>query len=128
MREKCPNTEFFSGLYFLVFGLDRGKYRPEKIPYSETFHRYMYFVKHVITNEVAAYRLEACDFVRKCFPKISRRKPSNNLKRVTMDNSFVETSVLESVFNEIAVINSKLASLMKKKNYQRQLPLIYKNF
>ena len=30
LREKAPNTEFFSGLYFPVFGLSTGKYRPEK--------------------------------------------------------------------------------------------------
>ena len=30
LREKCPNTEFFSGPYFFVFG-------PEKTPYLDTF-------------------------------------------------------------------------------------------
>ena len=29
LREKCPNTEFFSGSYFPAFG-------PEKTPYLET--------------------------------------------------------------------------------------------
>ena len=29
--EKCPNTDFFSGPYFLIFG-------PEKTPYFNTFH------------------------------------------------------------------------------------------
>ena len=125
MREKCPNTDFFSGLYFLVFALNRGKYGPEKTPYSETFHRSIYFVKHVTTNDVAAYRFEVCDFVRKYFPKISRRKFSDNLKRVTMNNPFAETSVLESVFNEIAVINSRLASLIKKKLYKDKYLLRY---
>ena len=38
LREKAPNTEFFSGLYFPVFGLSTGKYRPEKTPYLDTFH------------------------------------------------------------------------------------------
>ena len=28
-----------SGLCFLVFGLNTGKYRPEKTPYSDTFQR-----------------------------------------------------------------------------------------
>ena len=29
---------FFSGPYFPVFGLNSGKYRPEKTPYLNTFH------------------------------------------------------------------------------------------
>ena len=29
----------FYGLSFLVFGLNTGKYRPEKTPYSDTFQR-----------------------------------------------------------------------------------------
>ena len=28
----------FSGSYFLVFGLNTGKYEPEKTPYLDTFH------------------------------------------------------------------------------------------
>ena len=39
----------------------------------------IYFVKHVISNKLATYRLEACDYVRKCFVKISRRKFPDNL-------------------------------------------------
>ena len=81
------------------------------------------FVKHVISNKVATYRLEACDFVRKCFAKTSRRKFHDNLKRVTAKNPYGKTSVFESVFNEIAGINSRLASLVKKSLDQRHLPL-----
>ena len=113
----------FSGLYFLVFGLNMGKYESEKTPYSETFHRSIYFVKYVISNKVATYKLEACGFVRKCFAKISRKNFADNFKRVTMNNAFVETSVLESVFNQMAGINSRLASLMKKSLHQRHLSL-----
>ena len=68
----------------------------------------------VISNKVATYRLEASDFVRKCFAKISHRKFSDNLKKVTVKNPYERTSVLESLFNEIAGINSRLASLVKK--------------
>ena len=68
----------------------------------------------VISNKVATYRLEACDFVRKCFAKISRIKFSDTLKRVTVKNPYGKTSVLEFFFNEIAGINSRLASLVKK--------------
>ena len=46
LREKCPNTECFSGPYFPAFGLNTeryvspntGKYGPGKTPYLETFH------------------------------------------------------------------------------------------
>ena len=100
----------FSGLYFLVFGLNMGKYESEKTPYSETFHRSIYFVKYVISNKVATYKLEACGFVRKCFAKISRKNFADNFKRVTMNN-------------QMAGINSRLASLMKKSLHQRHLSL-----
>ena len=71
-------------------------------------------MKHVVSNKVGTYRLEACNFVRKCFAKISGGKFSDNLKRVTMENPYAKISVLESVFNEITEINSRLVSLMKK--------------
>ena len=41
LREKCPNAEFFLTrifLHFPVFGLNTGKYGPEKTPYLDTFH------------------------------------------------------------------------------------------
>ena len=38
MREKCPNTEFFSGPCFLVFSPNTGKYGPGKTPHLDTFH------------------------------------------------------------------------------------------
>ena len=38
LREKCPNTEFFSGPYIPSFGLNAGKYGPEKTPDLDTFH------------------------------------------------------------------------------------------
>ena len=81
------------------------------------------FVKHVISYKVATYRLEACDFVRKSFAKISCRKFSNNLKGVIVKNPYGKTSVLESLFNEITGINFKLASLTKKSLHQRHLPV-----
>ena len=40
-----------------------------------------------------------------------------------MKNPYAQTSVLNSVFNEIAGINSKLASFMKKSLHKRHLPL-----
>ena len=40
-----------------------------------------------------------------------------------MKNPYAKTSLFESVFNEIAGINSRLASLMKKSLHQKHLPL-----
>ena len=37
LHEMCPNTEFLSGPYFPVFGLNTGKYGPEKTPNLDTF-------------------------------------------------------------------------------------------
>ena len=38
LREKCPNTEFFSSPYFPVFRLNTGKYEPENTSYLDNFH------------------------------------------------------------------------------------------
>ena len=35
----------FSGPYFTVFGLNTGKYGPEKTPYFNTFHAVSFLVK-----------------------------------------------------------------------------------
>ena len=34
----------FSGPYFSVFGLNTGKYGPEKAPYLDTFHAVILFI------------------------------------------------------------------------------------
>ena len=54
------------------------------------------FVKHVIFNKVVTYRFETCDFVRKCFAKICRRKFLDNLKRATAQDPGTKSSVTES--------------------------------
>ena len=54
------------------------------------------FVKHVIFNKVVTYRLEAYDFVRKYFAKISLRKFLDNLKRATAQNPCRKNSVMQS--------------------------------
>ena len=54
---------------------------------------------------------------------ISRRKFFDNLKKVTVKNPYEKTSVSESLFNEIARINSRIASLVKKSLHQRHLPV-----
>ena len=38
LHEKCPYTEFFLARIFSAFGLNMGKYRPEKTPYLDTSH------------------------------------------------------------------------------------------
>ena len=38
LREKCTNTEFFSGPYFPVFSPNAKKYGSEKTPYFDTFY------------------------------------------------------------------------------------------
>ena len=38
LHQKCPNSEFFSGLYFPSFGMNTEKYGPEKTPYLDAFH------------------------------------------------------------------------------------------
>ena len=35
---KVSKNEVFSGLFSSVFGLNTGKYEPEKTPYLDTFH------------------------------------------------------------------------------------------
>ena len=56
------------------------------------------------------YRLEACDFVGKCFAKISRRKFLDNLKVLPCRShvNFCDGNL----FNEIAGISSALATLV----------------
>ena len=63
MREKCLNTDFFSGPYFSVFGqnteiyrlnfvfsTNTGKYRPQKAPYLHTFQAmYVWYIWRYIT-------------------------------------------------------------------------------
>ena len=39
---KVSKYGVFSGPYFSVFGLNTGKYGPEKIPYWDTFHAVTY--------------------------------------------------------------------------------------
>ena len=74
-------------------------------------------------KSVATYRLETCDFVRKCFAKISRGKFSDDLKRVIVKTHMGKSLPWSPLFNEIAGINFRLASLVKKSLQQRHLPV-----
>ena len=44
--------------------------------------RSIYLCQTRLFQEVVTYRLETCDFVSKCFAKISRREFPDDLKRV----------------------------------------------
>ena len=46
MCEKCPYKEFFSGPYFSVFSLNKGKYGPKKTPYLDTLHVVWISISH----------------------------------------------------------------------------------
>ena len=48
------------------------------------------------------------------FAKMARRKFSDDLKRGTVQNPYGKILELESLFNEIAGINSRPANLVKK--------------
>ena len=43
LREKCPNTEFFSVLYFPIFSPYTGKYGPEKLRIRILFTQCRYY-------------------------------------------------------------------------------------
>ena len=43
LRERCPNTEFFSGLYFPVYWWNTGKYRPQKLRIWTLFTQWWLF-------------------------------------------------------------------------------------
>ena len=53
---KCPNTEFFSGPYFPVFGPNAGKYGLEETPYLDTFHA---VYKNVSRDDLSKKRPDA---------------------------------------------------------------------
>ena len=71
---------------------------------------------------MVTYRLEVCDFVRKCFAKISLRKFLDNLKRATAQDPCRKRSLMD-LFNEIAEINSRPATSVKKILHQGCLPV-----
>ena len=89
--------------------------------YSLKLAQYI-FVRHVIFNKVVTCRLEACDFAKKCFEKISRRKFPNNLKGATAHSPCRKTW---SPFNETAGTNSRPAALVKKKPPLRRFTCEY---
>ena len=78
---------------------------------------------HLIFNKVVTYRLEAFDFVRKCFAKISHRKFPDNFKRATMQNTCRGNLCSGVLVTEIAGIISRLAALVKKRLHQGGLPV-----
>ena len=65
------------------------------------------FVKHLNFSKLV-YRLKTWNFVGKGIAKKSHRKLSKILERATLQNQWGETFDLESAFNEIARINSRI--------------------
>ena len=57
---------------------------------------YIFISNTLLSIKLWTYRLLACDFVRKCFAKISRRKFPDNLKSAILQNTSTKTSVMES--------------------------------
>ena len=61
LRERCLNTEFFSGLYFPVFSQKTGKYGPEKLRIWTLF---ILQVLQIILNQLMKNNvkiIEECD-------------------------------------------------------------------
>ena len=53
LRKKCPETDFFSGLCFLLFVLNTGKYGPEKTLYLDTFYTVVVDKSNLQNTEVS---------------------------------------------------------------------------
>ena len=68
-------------------------------------------------------RLEACDFVRKCFVKISRRKFLDNLKRATAQDPCRKSSVMESVLMKLLGMFFRPGTSLKISLQQGGLPV-----
>ena len=79
------------------------------------------FVKHVIFNKVVTYRLEACDFVRKCFAKISRREFLDNSKKATAQDPCRKSSVMEPFLMKLLGMTFRPATSVKKSLHQGSL-------
>ena len=70
-------------------------YQQPKCPYSY-FSLALEFNLRVLCSLWVSLRSEACDFVRKCFAKITRRKFLDNLKQTTAQDPCRRTSGMES--------------------------------
>ena len=53
-------------------------------------------MSNILFNKVVTYRLQACNFVKKCLAKISLRKFPGILVRAILQNTRRKTSVVES--------------------------------
>ena len=80
------------------------------------------FVKHVIFNKIVTYRLEVCDFVRKCFTKKSRKKSLDDL-RATAQGPYRKISVMEFLLMKLLGWTLDLQIQWKKSLHQGCLPV-----
>ena len=78
--------------------------------------RSIHFCQNVIFSQVASYRLDACNFLRKGLAKISRRKFSKILKRAILQNTCGKTSVVECVLDKISEKDSRPVNMQKTTN------------
>ena len=61
-----------SGPYFLIFGLNTGKYGPEKTPYLDTFHAAFFFLivdKTIKIDSKLLYSYRNNWLIAKCYKK-----------------------------------------------------------
>ena len=76
----------FSGLYFLVFSPNAGKYEPEKTPHLDTFHAVVFYQKAVLNNFV---KLMLKHLIRATQSIFSTEAVAGKLRGKTMFRSFL---------------------------------------
>ena len=67
---KLPKYRAFSGPYFSVFGLNTGKYGPEKTPYLDTFHAaiiHFYGISLLLSKVKDSLRIPSCTPLLYCY-------------------------------------------------------------
>ena len=82
LRERCPNTEFFSGPYFPAFTPNTWKYGPEKTPYLDTFHTVFFATKSISMLHLLRLRkwmLDVAHLIIKVAAKVGYKKFLNLL-------------------------------------------------
>ena len=77
------------------------------------------FVKHVISNKVATYRLEACDFVRKCSAKIFFFLSRFSFTTIHESQDFQR--VYRKVFHELRFIRKTQGCVLQGVNFIKEL-------
>ena len=63
---KVSKYEVFSGRYVPVFGLNTGKYGPEKTPYLDTFHAVLFIITSKMIGKSVMMTENSIKSNRKC--------------------------------------------------------------